>query len=815
MQALDSSSRFGFVTFNGNSRNIYKPGEMKIYMFTPFCNFAQRNPIDPNGVSLNNGTHCVKHSDGGYRAVYVRGDSVFERKMTDCGVREEQCVEPGGNVQNTFGVFNNCDTLAPPPPPPPPPPYPSPNNKSTGSTTYITTCLNPTITQHRGNLDEDFIVWEEDCRTIVTGLAGDTTSNTLSKTIRAIPWSYGADAAMMNFALLIADSVTLGNSTTFPSTPVITGTNAGYVVSYADSGVGIKVCPIEGSAGIYYLDSIYTINCPSQKQPAMFPSIAWGTDIAQYPNYPTLFAPAAHLVWQQPDTGGIEQIWHTTVDVFYTYQNSGSCTWVGFDSVKQVSISDSFWCSNTMPSISVDGQQDTTNGNIITDNNSFIVWHAFILNPLINNDRVCLRVRQFHGGLGLFSPVFVFASGSEAYYEPNIYIPPIGAGWNNVKFCWWTNKDSLNLIRSTFLTSNGVPLSFVNNDSLLSYPLLGMHNTLSYSLVSDMSPSTVSQSQNIQYQLQTTEFSALNLVVDSGLSATHNGITLNPKWQNGYISGGCNHYALYVAVTTYPGAGHQDSYYNNGTIGIPAVQPISIAQQTPGNGAVENTIVRTQNFVVVPWQPFAVYRTIGSTDPIANTALLATGKSVEALIELVDSATNTPLITLDSFLITTANDTGWRDGPKSFMPDTVFGGMTVYVRARILADTNVAHWDVVSMSEVNPPAPATPPTTYDTIPEPPQAPPDTNHAPAMDTVIAYPNPTFGSVQFQYQTLTTGSVLLTVNNMLGYQLASLPQGNKSAGNYTAMFNFTSYTPGTYKINLYVNGVLSGTGTVIVL
>ena len=105
--------------------------------------------------------------------------------------------------------------------------------------------------------------------------------------------------------------MTLTISISFPATPVVTGTNSGYIIAFADSGNGIKVCALQGSAGNYwYSDSIYTINCPSKNQPAMYPSIAWGTD-----NIPsnTWFEPTAHLVRQQPDTAFVNQIWHATI----------------------------------------------------------------------------------------------------------------------------------------------------------------------------------------------------------------------------------------------------------------------------------------------------------------------------------------------------------------------------------------------------------------------------------------------------------------------------------------------------------------------
>ena len=304
------------IPATGSWTSHYNTAEMRILKVVPFCGFAQRNPIDPNGVSLNNGTHCVKHSDGGYQTVYVRGDSVFERKMTDCGVSGEQCVEPGGNVQNMFGICNSCGdgyNISQPPPPEQPPitDLSSIQPDNVGPMQFYTKCSNPTIAQHRSVPDEDLIVWEEDCIAYYSEYLGNNdyfNFTTTDKTIRAVPWSYGMNTQLGSSLILIADSLILGHSTTFPATPVVTGTNSGYIIAFADSGNGIKVCALQGSAGNYwYSDSIYTINCPSKNQPAMYPSIAWGTD-----NIPSnsWFEPTAHLVWQEQNSIGSNQIWH-------------------------------------------------------------------------------------------------------------------------------------------------------------------------------------------------------------------------------------------------------------------------------------------------------------------------------------------------------------------------------------------------------------------------------------------------------------------------------------------------------------------------
>ena len=70
--------------------------------------------------------------------------------------------------------------------------------------------------------------------------------------------------------------------------------------------------------------------------------------------------------------------------------------------------------------------------------------------------------------------------------------------------------------------------------------------------------------------------------------------------------------------------------------------------------------------------------------------------SPQLRIELMDSATNNILAVLDSFIVTNSTDTLNRTGTLVYFPSTSVVNKSVYVRARIQADSAVAQWNLTS-----------------------------------------------------------------------------------------------------------------------
>ena len=82
------------------------------------------------------------------------------------------------------------------------------------------------------------------------------------------------------------------------------------------------------------------------------------------------------------------------------------------------------------------------------------------------------------------------------------------------------------------------------------------------------------------------------------------------------------------------------------------------------------------------------------------------------------------------------------------------------------------------------------------------------------SVSIYPNPTRAFATLKYSLPQNGVVLLNLYNLLGKEVSTLSQGNRSAGIYSQSIDATSLPGGVYYYKLVVNGTPVNTGKVIV-
>ncbi|HZV12164.1 MAG TPA: hypothetical protein VFA55_03045, partial [Candidatus Kapabacteria bacterium] len=150
------------------------------------------------------------------------------------------------------------------------------------------------------------------------------------------------------------------------------------------------------------------LNAPKNTPPAMYPSIAWGTDR----NSSNPLQPWVHLVWQQPDSTGFTHIWHGTIELTHWSYQSPTLLQL-LDGVEKVSDRSIGKCANTMPCISVDASHSWT-PSLKYQNISRIAWHAETLLDSLSTDRINYRERTgplVAGTQGMYSAIYSFASG--------------------------------------------------------------------------------------------------------------------------------------------------------------------------------------------------------------------------------------------------------------------------------------------------------------------------------------------------------------------------------------------------------------------
>ena len=330
---------------------------------------------------------------------------------------------------------------------------------------------NPTIARHRAGIGEDMIVWEKI----------DTSNGQIIKTIPAAVIDDSDNLLIPSNQCLRANAWDIGNglvtpTLSFSSTPVIVGTDSGWIAAWADSGQGIYFNAIGGSGGIYYPSFINPLLNASQYAPATFPSIAWGND---QQSGSSAFSPKIHCAWEQKDSGGFTHIWHQSVYVAPFYSSHASNTYA-FDTLEQVSERDNPWIMlNTNPCISVDGTGNNTGNNIAR-----IVWHAQVLNGSAYYDRVRYRERR---GSKKYGAEYGFASGARGFLEPAVFVSP-------------TDTAASSLVLSMNSSENTMHQYVFGSTNLHSYSMAGEHATLAFAQPKNLPQLLLYQTTDSAYQ---------------------------------------------------------------------------------------------------------------------------------------------------------------------------------------------------------------------------------------------------------------------------------------------------------------------------
>jgi hypothetical protein len=657
------------IAWNGSFHRHYVPGGSHIFRIEPYCDYADRNPIDTLGVWTNGAVHMVRHADE-YRTVYVRGGTVYTRKMSDCAVAAEQVVDTGGVVPFPWGGLLMCSyphypSLARPDTSPG-----SPHIEAMITDRYFIVNRTAAIAQHRGGAaDEDLIVWEQNVWDTTFNVLMNNTTVTFHKAILGRTISFSGDTFLTRDPFVIAGDVEIPQRLSVWTAPSVCGTDSGWIIAYSDSSAYIRFAVIQGHGGSYMHNQFGdAVTADSLMQGALFPSIAWGSDIAT--GIPG-FVPLAQVVWQQYSTRSSKtEIYHQVIEVHF---DTAGCPFVGIVPstlpCEQVSHPNDPWnCGNYMPSITV----DNLNGNYSPPrplNVGHISWHSVITHPGLREGRVTYYA--WPGVVGSQGYWSGFASGTEDFEEPGIYISP-------------SDTDIQTLVLS-FAGSSDTMRSYVEGDTVLrAYKDKGHHPTLSYSLGMDYAPSTVFELTSPSHHAGVLKAPVGSTVAASRMprSGEVHSVVLSPRsspW--GYHTCGLRGI---IASIGLPATG----------IGANQFKPFGRAHAYAGNGTEENQAVATRCFVLELGIPFVMPRTLAARDSVALQHLIATGNHPKALIELVDSATGAVLTVLDSIVVASRHDTLNHTGDLMYMPDEDFVGFPVYVRARIIADTNVAAWNI-------------------------------------------------------------------------------------------------------------------------
>ncbi|HZV12349.1 MAG TPA: T9SS type A sorting domain-containing protein, partial [Candidatus Kapabacteria bacterium] len=238
---------------------------------------------------------------------------------------------------------------------------------------------------------------------------------------------------------------------------------------------------------------------------------------------------------------------------------------------------------------------------------------------------------------------------------------------------------------------------------------------------------------------------------------------------------------------------------------IPAtgsVTPINLASisstaMPSGNGIMEDTMVHSTNMRLQSGVPLEFDRILIAKDTATLSQLISGGHWAQALIELVDSATHNVQVVLDSFTVAHAHDTVDHEGTIVYYPADTILPKTVYVRARIIADTNKAKWDVQSEMQFE-----TSDTLGSGLLKPITQQNQSALLPTADNALAldvYPNPFNPKTNIMFTIPVEDANDITnvkVYDLMGNDVTMLVHDIKPAGRYAVEFDGSHLPSGRY-------------------
>jgi hypothetical protein len=237
---------------------------------------------------------------------------------------------------------------------------------------------------------------------------------------------------------------------------------------------------------------------------------------------------------------------------------------------------------------------------------------------------------------------------------------------------------------------------------------------------------------------------------------------------------------------------------------------------TPSRGKADMAMLMRTKDVHVAHDSITVefFRIISSQDSGQVIAALDSGKHLDFITEVIDSATNSAIVTIDQYGITGGGgDHVPPPGTKS-VPVTGVRGKTIHLRTRI--DTS-AYPLPASYIGVDVNCEQNISTAYGAGALPKTVAPRQRGAlPTVDILHAFPDPASGGFStVEYRTMQQGFVTVEIFDYIGKYRRTLTAARLAPGVYRSSFDTRDLPPGVYCLEVKVDGVQTARGTVTVI
>jgi hypothetical protein len=206
-----------------------------------------------------------------------------------------------------------------------------------------------------------------------------------------------------------------------------------------------------------------------------------------------------------------------------------------------------------------------------------------------------------------------------------------------------------------------------------------------------------------------------------------------------------------------------------------------------------NNVLLSQPFAINSNSAISFSENSGAADTVAAAGVLGSQGYLTFTVQLIDNASGSVLGTVKQVKFNSANLQKYKTSPFT-LPVTGLGGKTG--RLKITIGTNMGSLQSALVEQYAGPGMSVMGQANTLAMQPISG--------TGVTLGSYPNPFNPTTNISYQLIENSHVSVKVYDILGRQITTLVEGNKTAGQYTAVFDGSRYASGVYFVRMMVQG-----------